>query len=144
MLMSQVKELSSKKKTTVNHAVQLLSYVAAVILLVIIIVRITGSSRLFLKQKNYLNLTHMFSETRDVSLIYVWLKTRPKIIKTLSLTKPQCCMQVFYLKAFIFNALLKRGLNLTQFSGEVFSTLMKLNRENRQTCYASCNRMLIL
>lgn len=44
MLMSQVKELSSKKKTTVNHAVQLLSYVAAVILLVIIIVRITGSN----------------------------------------------------------------------------------------------------
>lgn len=45
---------------------------------------------------------------------------------------------------FIFKALLKRGLNFTQYSEEVFSTLMKLNRENRQTTYASCNRMLIL
>lgn len=41
---------------------------------------------------------------------------------------------------FIFNALLKRGLNLTHFSGEVFTTLMKLNTEYRQTTYASCNR----
>lgn len=46
MLMTQVRELSIKKKSTLNHVVQILSYVAAVILLVIIIVRITGSSKL--------------------------------------------------------------------------------------------------
>lgn len=65
MLITQVRELSIKKKSTLNHVVQILSYVAAVILLVIIIVRITGSSKLLWKQKKYLTLTHMYFETRN-------------------------------------------------------------------------------